>query len=130
MPLLKNESDVEAFIKLETQLQSSRKEIAELSKKKPNDGVNKFKLGHLNTMLRSANKLLADNLPLQEFTEFEVDQVPSNSDVLFVLAQYTDAIYRFREHNTHYSGGSNVWKLSDARVTVAANPLHLFKYRE
>jgi hypothetical protein len=130
MPILKNESAVEAFIKLETQLQSSRKEIAELSKKKPNDGVNKFKLGHLNAMLRSANKLLSADPPLQGFTEFDVDQVPSNSDVLFVLAQYTDAIYRFRERNTHYEGGSNVWKLSDARVTVAADSLHKFKYRE
>src|ERR1039458_1565063 len=130
MPLLKNESDVEAFIKLERQLQFSRKEIAELSKKKPNDGVNKFKLGHLNTMLRSANKLLSDDLPLQGFTEFDVDQVPSNSDVLFVLAQYTDAIYRFRGRNTHNSGGSNIWKLSDVRVTVAADNTYEFKYRE
>jgi hypothetical protein len=129
MPLLKNESEVEAFLKLEAQLQSSRKEIGELSKKKPNDGVNKFKLGHLNAMLGKANDVLSDDLPLQGFTEFEVDQVPTNSDVVFVLAQYTDAIYRFRKCNTQIVGSSNVWILSD-NARVQAGILHNFKYRE
>ena len=94
---MKTEVEVDEFVKLETQLQSSRQEIAELSKKKPNDGVNKFKLGHLNAMLRTANRTLAADVPLAGFTEFDPDDVPTNSDVVFVLAQYTDALYRFRD---------------------------------
>jgi hypothetical protein len=130
MSILTNETDVEAFIKLETQFQSSRGEMAELSKKKPNDGVNKFKLGHLNTMLRNANELLSADIPLEGFTEFDVDLLPSNSDVVFVLAQYTDAILRFREANTHYVNGTNIWKLHDSPVKIAAGLLNNFKYRE
>jgi hypothetical protein len=130
MPLLKDESEVEEFIRLETQLQSSRREVAELSKKKPNDGVNKFKLGHLNTMLRKANQILSDSLPLEDFTEFDVDLLPSNSDVVFVLAQYTDAIYRFRRSNTHESGGVNLWTLVDTKAKVRTGQLVNFKYRD
>jgi hypothetical protein len=104
--------------------------MAELSKKKPNDGVNKFKLGHLNTMLRNANELLSDDIPLEGFAEFDVDLLPSNSDVVFVLAQYTDAILRFREANTHFVSGTNIWKLQDSPVKIAAGRLYDFKYRE
>jgi len=130
MPLLKDESEVEEFIRLETQLQSSRRELAELSKKKPNDGVNKFKLGHLNTMLRKANQILSDSLPLEDFTEFDVDLLPSNSDVVFVLAQYTDAIYRFRTSNTHVSGGVTLWTLKNSRAEVRAGSLWDYRYKD
>jgi hypothetical protein len=98
--------------------------------RKPNDGVNKFKLGHLNTMLRKANQILSDSLPLEDFTEFDVDLLPSNSNVVFVLAQYTDAIYSFRRSNTHKSGGVNLWTLKDSRAKVRTGLIVNYKYRD
>jgi len=130
MPVLKNEADVESFLKLEVQLKSTRKEMAELSKKKPNDVVNKFKLGHLNLMLRTANEFLREHLPLEGFEEFDEAVIPSNSDVVFVLAQYTDAIYRFRETNTHFVEHDNYWKLSNGVAKVKSGTNHNFKYRD
>ena len=48
--------DVDNFEKLDGQLQSTYDEISLLSKKKPNDAVNKFKLKFVNTLF--LNKLM------------------------------------------------------------------------
>ena len=90
--IIKNVKEVEEFEKLEAQLHAFRREMAELSKKKPNDGVNKFKLRFLDQALAAANNILGGNQALEGFEQFNLDDVPSNSDVVFVLAQYTDGI--------------------------------------
>lgn len=52
--------DVERFEKVTGQLEGIYEEITTLSKKAPNDGVNKFKLRLVNKILNAAN-LLLDN---------------------------------------------------------------------
>jgi len=104
--IMKLPADVESFEKLESQIHSSRREIAELSRKKPNDAINKFKLGHLNALLAKSNEFLVDDVPLEGFTIFDEDQLPTNSDAVFVLAQYTDALHRFRTKNSIFDRAS------------------------
>ena len=62
MPLLgvveMKRQDVDLFEKVVGQLQSLYDEIAILSKKAPNDAVNKFKLKFINTLLSQGNELL------------------------------------------------------------------------
>lgn len=53
-----NRSDVDVFEKLSGQLLSVYEEISLLSKKKPNDAVNKFKLKFINQMLLQSNNFL------------------------------------------------------------------------
>jgi hypothetical protein len=122
--------ELEQFTKLEEQVHASRREISELSKKKPNDAVNKFKLTHINRFLEKANETLGDDYALESFTQFDVDEVPTNSDVLFVLAQYTDALHRFRRGHTTYDGHvtKHYW-FKGADRAEAKNP-HLCKYSE
>lgn len=60
-----------------------------LSEKKPNDAVNEFKLNIVNNVLAEANKELGKS-PINGFTQFDTDTMPTNSDVLFVLALYQD----------------------------------------
>lgn len=83
--------------RLEEQFDALHDEIGILSKKSPNDAVNKFKLDLINKLLLQANEILPDDyLPLAGFTAFEEDSVPTNSDVTVVLAQYCAALLRFR----------------------------------
>jgi hypothetical protein len=92
--------DVQEFEKLEQQLHSFLTEISELSKKKPNDALNKFKLKFINGALDRLNKLLGNDRPFPDFDLFDVDALPTNSDVVVILAQYSAAAHRFRANHT------------------------------
>jgi hypothetical protein len=94
---MKSKDDVEKLEKLIAQLQSLHVEISQLAKKSPNDGLNKFKLKFVNTVLKAANELLTTGyLPFEGFSQFEEDSLPTNSDVTMILAQYMDQTERFR----------------------------------
>lgn len=59
-----NRKDVDEFEKLSVQLQSIYDELSILSKKSPNDAVNKFKLNFINKLLNNSNELLSQNIDL------------------------------------------------------------------
>ena len=80
----------ERFDVARDQLQSFYDEFVKLSNKKPDGAVNKFKLVHLNRVVTTANELLGNEyVPFAEFTDFSEDEVPSNSDVVMMLAAMT-----------------------------------------
>jgi hypothetical protein len=92
---------VEIFNFARPQLESLLQEIRELSKKKPDDAVNKFKLGFINEKLDEANEILGvDFKPLKTFERFDIDSLPSNSDVVLILSQYMGALERWRKAHT------------------------------
>lgn len=62
-------------------------EFRRLSEKKPNEIVNEFKLNIVNNILVEANKELG-RTPIVEFSQFDSESMPTNSDILFVLALY------------------------------------------
>ena len=65
-----NRGQLDVFEKLVGQIQSIYEELSVLSKKSPNDAVNKFKLTFVNTMLAESNQLLGDKYrPLADFAE-------------------------------------------------------------
>ncbi len=73
---MEKKEDVWQFEKLEQQLHSFLDEMSELSRKKPNDPVNKFKLKFLNTTLDKLNRLLADYRPFEDFQQFDRRRPP------------------------------------------------------
>lgn len=98
-----NVAQIEDFEKIEQQLHSMLTEISELSKKKANDAVNKFKLNFVNVLLASANNILRDYKPFEMFSVFDEADVPTNSDVVIImLSQYVASMFRMREANTFY----------------------------
>src|SRR5258706_2010581 len=101
---MKHAQDVVQFEKLEQQIHSMQAEVAELSKKKPNDGVNKFKLKFINQVLGELNELLGDKKPFASFDKFDEVDLPTNSDVVMMLAQYSSAAFVFRSNNTIKQG--------------------------
>lgn len=102
--------DVERFDKVTGQLDGVYEEITSLSKKSPNDGVNKFKLRLVNKVLEGANSLL-DNAhkPFDDFSVFDEATLPSNSDVAFIIAQYLNCMENLRSENIQQQKHSIQW---------------------
>jgi hypothetical protein len=91
------------------QLHSFLDEMSELSRKKPNDPVNKFKLKFINTVVNELNKLIQDYRPFKDFEQFDVDALPSNSVVVLILAQYAGAVQLFRTEQSTWSKQDHIW---------------------
>ena len=114
-----NDKQVESFLKLQPQFKSAYAEISLLSKKKPNDQLNKFKLKFINNMLSQANELLGKKYkPFpDEFDLFDEDDMPSNSDIVFMLSNYIECLEKLRCDNINYTKYKWYWvidgKISD-----------------
>jgi len=92
--------EIDLFEKIYSQMESLHNEISALSKKAPNDGVNKFKLRFINKVLEEANKLLKDKYkPFVDFQSFDEDELPTNSDGIMILAQYINCMEKLRADN-------------------------------
>lgn len=96
-----DEQEVEIFMKMQPQLKSAYDEIGLLSKKKPTDPLNRFKLKFINSILSRADEILGDEYkPFpEEFTLFDEDDMPNNSDVVFILSHYMTSLENLRYDN-------------------------------
>ena len=85
------------FQKVATQLNAAYEEFSSLSKKTPNDQVNKFKLKFINEILANANEHLKKSYkPFQDFELFDENDLPTASDVVFILKQYSECLNKKR----------------------------------
>ena len=112
-----NKSDVNIFEKLSGQLISVYEEMSLLSKKSPNDAVNKFKLKFLNKLISDSNNFLTEKYkPYDDFDIFDEDNVPYNSDVVFILSQYLQCFEKLRADNVVKKNGMYwYWELKGAK---------------
>jgi len=95
-----NKEEINKFEKVQSQIEGLYKEIGILSKKSPNDAVNKFKLKFINQILVEANGILQESYkPLEGFNSFEEDDLPSNSDVTMIFEQYLSCLEKLRSDN-------------------------------
>lgn len=119
---MRSEQEIEDFMKLAAQLEGMLREFAELSKKKPNDGVNTFKLTLVNKLLDTANGILdVTDRPFEDFERFDPDNLPTNSDVLMILSQYRACMKRlFNDHTAQNAACTQSWiingKLSEIKA--------------
>lgn len=108
-------NDVNSFEKVRSQLEQLHNEISLLSKSKPDNPINKFKLSFINEVLMAANVILiGDFKPFKDFALFDADELPTNSDVVMILSQYIDCLEAFRCANirsTMYDG--SYWNTTD-----------------
>ena len=122
------EEEVNQFEKTQSQLNGLYIEIGLLSKKNPNDAVNKFKLKFINKTIEESNELLGEEYkPYQEFEKFEEEDMPTTSDVTMMLEQYLNCLEKLRSDNLEYRSGTYYWvidgEISDIKTS---NP---FKFR-
>lgn len=117
------EEEIFNFEKVQGQIEGLYKEISILSKKSPNDLVNKFKLKFINQLLEDANLLLSgDYEPLEGFDKFDEDELPSNSDVTMIFEQYLNCLEKLRADNIQKESIFWYWlvdgELSDIRTNM------------
>ena len=116
-------TQVAAFDRLKRQLGALYEEISVLSKKSPDGAVNKFKLGIINEKLIAANELLGEDVkPSKQFTIFDVDNLPTNSDVVMMLSQYRDAFETWRSGRVHKEGFDWHWNTDDSTSIETNQP--------
>jgi hypothetical protein len=107
-----NRNDVDVFEKLSGQLLSTFEEISLLSKKSPNDAVNKFKLHFINKLISQSNDYLLEKYkPFEDFIIFDEDDIPQNSDVVFILSQYLQCFEKQRSDNVALRNGAWYWRI-------------------
>ena len=119
---MKNEAEIETFIKTTVQMEKFLEEFTALSKKAPNDAVNMFKLNLINPVLQTMNEILDEkNKPFSDFREFRQEDLPSNSDTVIILSQYLACMERFRRENTEHAG-SDYWWVIDGKISKIKAP--------
>lgn len=112
-----NSDQANEFDATENLMKGMYEEIGLLSKKKPDGALNKFKINHINQILSKANSFLFENYtPLPGFQNFNDDELPTASDVAFVLSQYLKSMDKFRFDNVVYEAGKWYWKLDDRKT--------------
>ena len=122
---MKTREDVERLEKTIGQLAATHREMSLLSKKSPSDGVNNFNLGLINEVIKAANDILGQAYkPIEDFVLFDKDNLPSNSDVVFVVAQYLEEIERYRQDNVVVHEYNRVYVLDGRPSKVSEDPKH------
>ncbi|WP_075354761.1 hypothetical protein [Desulfovibrio sp. DV] len=110
---------VEQLEKLIEQLASLHNELSVLAKKSPNDAVNAFKLKYINIVVDGCNVLLGEKYkPFVDFEVFDADDVPSNSDVTFILSQYIASVEIFRSDNIVFRNSFWHYMVEDESVSI------------
>ena len=105
-----NKAQIEKFEILQGQLQSVYDEMNTLAKKTPNDALNKFKLGLINSVLAKANGLLGiEKKPFSDFEQFDDTAIPTTSDVLVLISQYLSAFENLRVASIRTDGYKWYW---------------------
>ncbi len=95
-----NSVNIDEFKKILNQLEGLHEEISSLSKKSYTDALNVFKLKLVNQVLIRTNELLGKEYkPFSDFSVFNEDDLPTNSDVTLVLSQYINCMESLREEN-------------------------------
>ena len=88
------------FIRVVHQLHSFYSEIGILAKKSPDSLINEFKLNFINDAINDMNAILKEKKPFKSFDFFDLDKLPSSSDVVVILAQYLKSAANFYNENT------------------------------
>lgn len=117
-------NQIDELEKLNGQLESFYREFAALSKKSSNDAVNTFKLRFVNTTLKNCNTFLGKKYkPFDDFNQFDIDDVPSNSDLTLIIGQYMQAMEKFRSDNIYnYFLKDWIYRIEDSGEQIRTAP--------
>jgi hypothetical protein len=86
--------------------------------------VNVFKIALVNATLTECNVLLGKEYrPFQDFERFSVDDLPTNSDVSMIIAQYLNCLEKLRADNIAQVFSSKwVWLVDDGDEEIRTAP--------
>jgi hypothetical protein len=85
--------------------------------------LNSFKLKMINRVIKASNSVLGDKYkPFEEFEQFEDEDLPSNSDVTLVLAQYMEEAERYRSDNVKVDRSAWYYVLDGGVSEIRSGP--------
>jgi hypothetical protein len=117
------EEQVDLYETVNFRITELYKEMSILSKGKPDNPLNKFKLEFINEKLGEANTLLTGkHKPFNDFEKFDEDNLPTNSDVVFILSQYIDALEGWRSENVRKEQFEWYWDLVKGKSRTTHHP--------
>jgi hypothetical protein len=96
-------SQVNQFLMLRELLASIYLEMKEFSKKKPDEPLNKFKVKTINRVLQPLKEILINQPTLMYLDLLDDEVLPSNSDAILIIGQFTAAMDRFKKRYFYYS---------------------------
>ncbi|MDN3686791.1 hypothetical protein [Cyclobacterium jeungdonense] len=99
------EAEIEKYKMLSELIDSLIAETKELSKKKPDEALNKLKIKMINRVLDQLKEILKTQPTIEFLDLLDENELPSNSDAVLILGQFRAAMDRFRK--TYYGKTSN-----------------------
>ena len=94
-----------------------------LARKSPNDAVNAFKIKFVNATLKECNIFFGERYkPFADFDTFSFEDLPSNSDVTFIVSQYIECAEKFRADNIVQSHGFWYWQIRADETKIRTSP--------
>ena len=84
-------------------------EVRELSKKKPDAPMSKFKVNQINRILIDAQEALTKEPEIKYLDLLSDEDLPQVADAVFVMSQYEAALSSFRERHFGWDGYSRRW---------------------
>ena len=124
-------SNVGSFEKVNSQLEALLQELTQLVKKSPDNPINKFKLRFINEIIHNSNEILGEKYkPFPDFMGFNEDDLPTNSDVTFIIAQYLNCMEKLRADNIHVVLGHWEWRVEDSDESIRTAPPEKIKWRK
>lgn len=128
---MKSIEQIQNFEKTIGQLNVLIGDFSELSKKKPDGPVNKFKISLVNSILEKLNQILDDeNKPFNDFTLFSEEEFTSNSDILVILNLYHNSSKGFAEKNVESRNYNSHWVIDHKISNQVVSLPELFKEKD
>lgn len=87
-------------------------ELQELSKKKPDTSLNNFKVKSINRVLEPIKELLKEENMYPFLDVLDMDDMPTNSDVVLILSQYIKSMDIFHDKYYGYNSRSGQYEWS------------------
>lgn len=107
-----SQKDVNQYELLNPLIHGIYNEFQDLSKKKPEAALNTYKVKVVNRVLEPIKELLANEEVIHFLDILDIDDLPTNSDVILILNQYLKALKMF--YNKYYENspeGRYTWAI-------------------
>jgi hypothetical protein len=113
--ILPSEADISQFKMLSELVDAVYIEMKELSKKKPDDLLNKFKVKSVNRVIEKLKVLLMSEPTVEFLDVLDEESLPSNSDSVLIISQHIAALKQFKSKYYFYDSSSyeNRWKTKE-----------------
>ncbi len=102
-------SAVEAYESTINIFQGLFREIKELSKKKSETTMSKFKVNQINRLLSDIRDFLKKEPEAKYLDLFDDETLPQTADAVVVMAQYEGALKGFRGRHFGFYGRGHTW---------------------